>query len=108
MATPQPIPDAASDPLGAVLGGTAAWYRRRFAMRNCRVGGGAVHAVRMVTWVGGTQVPAPACHVGIGGWDLTALEPSTQPVTCRRCLRLRDDDTAGDGPVASPVQLPLY
>lgn len=100
---------AVVDPLGAVLAGTAAWYRRRFGMRNCRVAGGrAVHAVRMVTWVGGVQVPAPACHVGIGSWDLSALEPSTQPITCRRCQRLRVDRAFdGDRP-GSPIQLALY
>lgn len=108
MAAPN-APDP--DPLGQVLAGTAAAYRRRFELRNCRVGrstGAAVHAVRLVRWVGGVEVPAPACHVGIGGWDLSALEPSTQPVTCRRCLRLRPDDTAdGAGPVPAPLQLPL-
>ena len=92
-----------------MLGGTAAWYRRRFAERNCRVGSSdVVHGVRLVPWLGGVEVPAPACDVGIGGWDLSALEPVTAPITCRRCQRMRPDRAiTGDGPNTAPRQLPL-
>jgi hypothetical protein len=87
------VGDAPADPVGAVLAGTAAWLRRRFVLRNARVTGGrVVHAVTMVRWVGGVQVPAPACHVGIGGWDLlSALEPTHADVTCGRCRRLHPE-----------------
>ncbi|MEO3889103.1 hypothetical protein [Nonomuraea sp. B5E05] len=34
------------------------------------------------------ELPAPACHTGIAGWDPRRLRSSQAPVTCRRCLRL--------------------
>ncbi|MFC5821816.1 hypothetical protein [Nonomuraea harbinensis] len=34
------------------------------------------------------ELPAPACHTGIAGWDSRRLRASTAPVNCRRCLRL--------------------
>lgn len=82
-----------SDPLPAAYAGTAEWYRRRFQARNCRVGtaGRVVHAVRMEPWIGGHEVPVPACRIGTGGWDLAALEPATADVSCGRCLRLRSE-----------------
>ena len=106
MAT-APAPD--TDPLGAVLAGTAAWYRRRFRLRNCRIAGGrAVHAVRLVPWIGGVEVPAPACRVGIGDWRLSVLDPTAQPVTCGRCRRLRALRACAEGdPDPAPTQLTL-
>ncbi|MFI7451391.1 hypothetical protein ACIBQX_28110 [Nonomuraea sp. NPDC049714] len=34
------------------------------------------------------ELPAPACHTGIAGWDPRRLRSSDAPVNCRRCLRL--------------------
>ncbi|MFI7467441.1 hypothetical protein [Nonomuraea sp. NPDC049646] len=34
------------------------------------------------------ELPAPACHTGIAGWDPRRLRPSEAPVNCRRCLRI--------------------
>ncbi|MGI5274142.1 hypothetical protein ACQEUU_33755 [Nonomuraea sp. CA-218870] len=34
------------------------------------------------------ELPAPACHTAISGWDPRRLRASTAPVNCRRCLRL--------------------
>jgi hypothetical protein len=48
---------------------------------------GAVHDVAWVDWFG-VDVPAPACHVGLNGYDFTRLQPTTDAVTCRRCQRL--------------------
>ena len=105
-------PSGDGDPLGMMLAGTAAWYRRRFRLRNATVSGGyAVHAVRMVTWFGGLMVPAPACRVGIGSWNLSDLHPSMLPVSCLRCRRLRHDggdDGVEAGPTVVPFQQPLY
>jgi hypothetical protein len=36
----------------------------------------------------GDELPAPACHVGIAGWDPRRLNSTTSPVTCVRCVRL--------------------
>jgi hypothetical protein len=94
-----------------MLAATAAWYRRRFRLRNAAVTSGyAVHAVRLVPWFGGLLVPGPACRVGIGSWNLTDLHPSILPVSCQRCLRLRHahDDEFEDGPTVVPFQPPLY
>lgn len=99
-----------TDPLGAVFAGTAAWYRRRFEARNCRVGRSrVVHAVRLeLSWLGGHEVPVPACQIGTAGWDLAVLEPSTADVTCGRCLRLRSDRAfTGDHAPSRPAQLTL-
>lgn len=92
------VVDVSRDPLGAVLSGMAGWYRRRFILRNGRIAGcRAVHAVRMVRWIGGVEVPAPACHVGVGGWDIAVLEPTGSEVTCGRCRRLHPDEAATPG-----------
>lgn len=104
------IPDGTGDPLAMILAATAELYRRRFRLRNATVSRGyAVHAVRLVTWLGGLMVPAPACHVGIGSWNLSDLHPSMLPVSCQRCLRLRHhDDEVEDGPTVVPIQPTLY
>lgn len=36
----------------------------------------------------GENLPAPACHVGVGGWDPRRLKQTVAPVTCLRCRRL--------------------
>ncbi|WP_157162920.1 hypothetical protein [Actinoalloteichus spitiensis] len=77
-----------TDELGALLAGTAERARARFHRRNGRLGASStVHAVRLQRWVGGVEVPAPACHVGSGTWDFTTFHPTGDGVTCRRCRR---------------------
>ncbi|MGV9324234.1 hypothetical protein [Streptosporangium sandarakinum] len=36
------------------------------------------------------MTPGPACMVGVSGWDPGAAHPHRGPVTCRRCLKLKD------------------
>lgn len=68
--------------------------------RNGRVRGGhAVHAVLAEDWIGDVQLPVPACHVGIGSWNLNVLVATDEPVTCARCLR-GADVPAGRGQLA--------
>jgi len=43
----------------------------------------------------GETLIAPACHVGIAGWDSRRLRLSQAPVNCCRCRRLL---TAGQTP----------
>lgn len=74
----------------AELAGLAAAALRRFdGGRNCRIHGSrVVHAVHRESWLGGEiEIPAPACRIGVAGFDLTALTPTTDPVTCVRCHR---------------------
>lgn len=73
----------------ALLAVSAAFAVQQFADgRRGRVSRrGAVHDVDAVDWFG-VNVPAPACHVGLSGYDFTRLQPTGDAVTCRRCLRL--------------------
>lgn len=73
---------------------------------NCRVHGSrVVHAVHRETWfAGGIEVPAPACRVGVAGFDLGALTPTTDPVSCVRCQR-SGQVTPG---VLTTDQMPLW
>ena len=71
-----------------LLAGIATQVIERFADRNARVrGSSVVHAVHTERWLADIEVPAPACRVGVAGWDLSALVPTTDAVTCVRCLR---------------------
>jgi hypothetical protein len=82
----------------------AAGARARFgdAGVHARVRSGrTVHAVQLGQWVGGEEVPDLACHTGIGGFDPAALEPTREPVTCARCLRIL-------GGTYPETQLPLF
>ncbi|GLY55184.1 hypothetical protein [Lentzea sp. NBRC 102530] len=57
---------------------------------NARGGGDlAVHSIELVQWIDGIplRVPAPGCHIGLGGWDPTRFSPTYDPVTCAHCLR---------------------
>ncbi|MFC4060239.1 hypothetical protein ACFOWE_18195 [Planomonospora corallina] len=36
----------------------------------------------------GEKLPAPACRVGVSGWDPRRLHVSYAPITCCRCVRL--------------------
>lgn len=47
-----------------------------------------VHLAGTATDHRGETLPAPACHVGVAGWDPRRLRASTAPVTCRRCKHL--------------------
>lgn len=58
---------------------------------------GIVHAVTMTKWLGGEQLPGPACMVGVSGWDPYAAHPDRGVITCRRCLRLEDRELSGVG-----------
>ncbi|MFI5959207.1 hypothetical protein [Cryptosporangium sp. NPDC051539] len=86
--------------------GVAAAIVERFAGRNGRVrGSSVVHAVHPERWLGEIRVPAPACRVGVAGFELDALVPTDDPVTCARCLSTGHYSTVtGNG----PRQLPLW
>lgn len=63
-----------------------------------------VHLAGTATDHRGETLPAPACHVGVAGWDPRRLHVSEAPVTCRRCLHLLE---ARQIP-AVPLQEPLF
>ena len=68
---------------------------------RCRIRGhGTVHDVRSQEWLGGLMVPAPACGIGISGFDLSALEPTMASVTCLRCLSRQDEELERAGQLA--------
>jgi hypothetical protein len=69
------------------LTGVAAQAVAGFVGRNGRVRGSVVvHAVHTERWLAEIRVPAPACRIGVAGFDLAALLPTDDPVTCSRCL----------------------
>ncbi|HLL67544.1 MAG TPA: hypothetical protein VK453_17800 [Micromonosporaceae bacterium] len=76
------------------LANIAAQAVRRFAGHHARVRGSAVvHQVHTERWIAEVVVPAPACRIGVAGWDLLgALTPTDEPVTCARCLRAAHPD----------------
>jgi hypothetical protein len=91
----QPQQDVSGDPqwIGDVFRSLAADAARRFQGRTARVHDSPiVHAVRLESWIGDVLVPAPLCHVEIGGFAMSALTPSTAPVTCAPCLHKLDTD----------------
>jgi hypothetical protein len=70
--------------LSAVAMRAAAQFKgRNIVIRRSRV----VHAAATSKWMAGIELPAPACHVGVAGWAIEDLHPTTEPVSCRRCLR---------------------
>jgi hypothetical protein len=84
----------------------AAQVVERFAGRNGRVrGSSVVHAVHPERWLGEIRVPAPACRVGVAGFELDALVPTDDAVTCARCLQSGQYSTVGR---VGPRQLPLW
>ena len=84
----------------------AAQVVERFVGRNGRVRGSAVvHAVHPERWLGEIRVPAPACRVGVAGFELDALVPTDDAVTCARCLQGGQYSTVGR---VGPHQLPLW
>lgn len=97
----QQIPGTDPEYIGEVFRHVADDAVRRFNGRNARVHNSAtVHAVRLERWIGRVMVPAPLCHVGIGGFAMDAVTPSTAPVNCVRCLHKLDvdPDAASDQP----------
>ncbi|TQS42368.1 hypothetical protein [Cryptosporangium phraense] len=78
----------------------AASVVEKFAGRNGRVrGSSVVHAVHPERWLGEIRVPAPACRVGVAGFELDALVPTDDAVTCARCLQSGQYSTVvGTGP----------
>ena len=84
----------------------AAQVVERFVGRNGRVRGSVVvHAVHPERWLGEIRVPAPACRVGVAGFELDALVPTDDAVTCARCLQSGQYSTVGR---VGPHQLPLW
>jgi hypothetical protein len=88
------------------LAGVAAQAVRRFAGHHARVRGSAVvHQVHTERWIADIEVPAPACGVGVAGWDLLgALTPTDGPITCAQCLRAAEPDQLP----GTAQQLPLW
>ncbi len=72
----------------------AAAQRALFRGRRLRVGSGrAVHAMEWAPWTAGEQLPVPACRTGwVGHGTSGDLRPTTDPVSCRRCLALRPSE----------------
>ena len=100
-ATPAADQSSGAEWIGDVFRRVAAQACTDYEGRNARVHSSTVvHAVRLETWVGDVQVPAPLCHVGFGGFAMSALHPSSAPVNCARCLHKLDrdpDDARGQG-----------
>ncbi|PPK66317.1 hypothetical protein CLV40_11021 [Actinokineospora auranticolor] len=104
------FPQAAEqDPLYAALSSVARQEAARFADRNLRVRRSpVVHAVRMVPWVSGLTMPAPACGQGWSGAGAGELHPVAETVNCGHCrasAEARAAAVAGDQ--ASQPQLPF-
>ncbi|TLW89227.1 hypothetical protein FFT09_22615 [Saccharomonospora piscinae] len=78
----------------------AAAQEALFTGQNLHVGSSRVaHAVDWVPWINGLRLPAPACRQGFAGHGaLGELRPTTLPVSCRRCRRLRGLYNDGEQP----------
>jgi hypothetical protein len=86
--------------------GVAAQAVAGFAGRNGRVRGSVVvHAVHTEKWLADIRVPAPACRIGVAGFDLSALVPTDDPISCARCLHTGHHSTVT---AAGPQQLALW
>ncbi|WP_157440597.1 hypothetical protein [Actinokineospora inagensis] len=98
------------DPLYAGLASVARQEAGRFAERNLRVRRSAVvHAVRMVPWVAGLTLPAPACGQGWSGAGGGELHPVAESVNCGHCLasaQARAAAAAGDLGSQPPLPFP--
>jgi hypothetical protein len=67
----------------------AADLRARFNGKRLRIGSSTtVHECELVVWIGGVQVPAPACHTGFA-LDPTRLHPDDAPADCQLCTGSR-------------------
>lgn len=71
----------------------AAAQRRLFTGKRLHVGASpVVHELDWVPWLDELTLPAPACRQGYAGTGARGeLRATRHPVTCRRCLRLRED-----------------
>lgn len=87
MTQPLPMPIGHTDPTRF-----ADAQRRLFTGRRLHVGHSpVVHELYWVPWLDELELPAPACRQGFAGTGTHGeLKPTRHPVSCRRCLRLRD------------------
>jgi len=69
---------------GEHLAQLAAARTAAFTGLRARTRSGTVHEVAPVT-VLGHEWPGTRCHSGVYGGELTGLEPTADPVTCRLC-----------------------
>ncbi|MBP2477691.1 hypothetical protein JOF53_006563 [Crossiella equi] len=98
----------ALDPVTAMLSAVASRATAQFTDRNLTVRRSRiVHAVEPTPWLAGVELPGPACHVGVAGWALEDLHPTTEPVTCRRCLRHQGHRVTPHLRLANQLVLPL-
>jgi hypothetical protein len=76
----------------------AAAQEALFAGYQLHVGSSRIaHAVDWVPWINGLRLPAPACRQGFAGHGAQGeLRPTTLPVSCRRCRRLRGLHSLGE------------
>lgn len=80
--------------------------RRRFRGAGVRIGDSStVHAAEEARWLGGTTIPAPACHSGFAV-DITRLHPAWGQVTCGRCRHRRVSSTAARVPAGQLTLIP--
>ena len=57
--------------------------------RGLRVGNSRiVHLAGTAPDHRGVELPAPACHVGVSGWDARRLNATESPINCHRCVKL--------------------
>ncbi|MER7114127.1 hypothetical protein ABT332_06520 [Saccharomonospora azurea] len=78
----------------------AASQRRLFEGHRLHVGNSRIaHAVAWAPWINGLTLPVPLCRQGWSGTGASGeLLPTRFPVTCRRCRRLRGEDTDTEQP----------
>jgi hypothetical protein len=95
--------------LSGVAASEAARFRdRRLVIRRSRV----VHDLGWLRWMAGVRLPSPACHIGVAGFALEDLHPTSDPVTCLRCLRANPATAPGGelterlGQLSLAIELP--
>lgn len=88
-----PLPHRRADPARF-----AATQHALFAGRRLHVGrSSVVHEVAYAEWLDELTLPVPACRQGFAGLGAHGeLRPTRWPVTCRRCRRLRGDDSGNE------------
>lgn len=72
------------------LADLAAARTKAFEGLRARSRSGTVHDVEPVLMLG-HPVPGAACHSGVYGGELSGLEPTAEPVTCKLCLAATED-----------------
>lgn len=73
----------------AFLDGVSRRQRVRFGAADsrlrCTIGRShTVHTVVDAEWIGGVPILVPACRIGISGWNLDRMHPTSEPASCRR------------------------